>query len=121
MLSRKDKPRPRGRPSLIGKVRRMVILTESLEAKARRLGKGKLSPGVRDCIERAKEKSRPEDAPSEICQPSEIIFECESSSLHAEGLSVMIDDTQALLDAWRLARERLQSLHAKEIDGESKT
>ena len=52
-----DEKRPRGRPSLIGKVRRIVILTESLDAKARRVGHGKLSPGVRDCIERAKEEA----------------------------------------------------------------
>ena len=44
-----------GHPPLPGKVRRMVILTEALDAKARRMGKGKLSPGVRECIERAKE------------------------------------------------------------------
>lgn len=49
--------RPRGRPPLPGKCLRMVILTDDLVAKAKRIGGGKnLSLGARRAIEQAKEK-----------------------------------------------------------------
>ena len=53
------KKRPRGRPPLAGKILRTVILTHDLDAKARRIGGGKLSPGVRECIERAMTERSP--------------------------------------------------------------